>query len=222
MANSSRPDTPAGLRALRWPLRLTWAGMLAENLSRALWPLLAVVFAVLAMLMLGLQDIVMIEVVWSVVVVSCLAALAALVYAFRTFRLPTRAQALARLDASLPGRPIQALMDDQAIGQGDAASAAVWAAHQNRMAARAAQARAVPGDLRVARFDPFALRYVALLAFVMALLFGSIWRVGSVADMTPGGGGLATGPVWEGRCADRLRNRLWPQGRCPTRIGGGP
>ena len=93
MANSSRPDTPAGLRALRWPLRLTWAGMLAENLSRALWPLLAVVFAVLAMLMLGLQDIVMIEVVWSVVVVSCLAALAALVYAFRTFRLPTRAQA---------------------------------------------------------------------------------------------------------------------------------
>ncbi len=198
MANSSRPDAPAGLRALRWPLRLTWAGMLAENLSRALWPLLAVVFVVLAMLMLGLQDIVMIEVVWSAVVVSSLAALAALVYAFRQFRLPTRAQALARLDASLPGRPIQALMDDQAIGHGDAASAAVWAAHQKRMAARAAQARAVPGDLRVARFDPFALRYVALLAFVMALLFGSIWRVGSVTEMTPGGGGLATGPVWEG------------------------
>ncbi|UOA28618.1 TIGR02302 family protein [Pseudosulfitobacter sp. DSM 107133] len=198
MANSSRPDAPAGLRALRWPLRLTWAGMLAENLSRALWPLLAVVFAVLAMLMLGLQDIVMIEVVWSAAVLSGLAAIAALVYAFRWFRLPTRAQALARLDASLPGRPIQALMDDQAIGQGDAASAAVWAAHQKRMADRAAQARAVPGDLRVARFDPFALRYVALLAFVMALLFGSIWRVGSVAEMTPGGGALATGPVWEG------------------------
>lgn len=198
MANSSRPDTPAGLRALRWPLRLTWAGMLAENLSRALWPLLAVVFTVLAMLMLGLHDIVLIEVVWSAAVLSGLAAAAALVYAFRQFRLPTWAQALTRLDASLPGRPIQALMDDQAIGLGDAASAAVWAAHQKRMAARASQARAVPGDLRVARYDPFALRYVALLAFVVALLFGSIWRVGTVTEMTPGGGGLATGPVWEG------------------------
>jgi uncharacterized protein (TIGR02302 family) len=172
--------------------------MLAENLSRALWPLLAVVFTVLAMLMLGLHDIVLIEVVWSAAVLSGLAAAAALVYAFRQFRLPTWAQALTRLDASLPGRPIQALMDDQAIGLGDAASAAVWAAHQKRMAARASQARAVPGDLRVARYDPFALRYVALLAFVVALLFGSIWRVGTVTEMTPGGGGLATGPVWEG------------------------
>jgi uncharacterized protein (TIGR02302 family) len=38
---------------------------------------------------------------------------------------------------------------------------------------------------------------VALLAFVVALLFGSIWRVGSVAEMTPGGD-LAGGPTWEG------------------------
>lgn len=198
MAITSQSDAPAGLRALRWPLRLTWGGMLAENLSRALWPLLAVIFAVLAVLMLGLHDIVSIEAVWGAAVISGLGALGALVYAFRRFRLPTQAQALARLDASLPGRPIQALMDEQAIGHGDAASAAVWAAHQKRMAERASKARAVPGDLRVARHDPFALRYVALIAFVVALLFGSIWRVGTVADMTPGGGGLATGPVWEG------------------------
>ncbi len=40
---------------------------------------------------------------------------------------------------------------------------------------------------------------MALLGLVVALLFGSIWRVGSVADMTPGGGAaLASGPVWEG------------------------
>ncbi|MCR8827390.1 TIGR02302 family protein [Pseudosulfitobacter koreensis] len=198
MAISSRPDAPAGLRALRWPLRLTWAGMLAEYLTRALWPLLAVIFAVLAVLMLGLHDMVSIEAVWGGAVVSGLGTIGALVYAFRRFRLPTRTQALARLDASLPGRPIQALMDDQAIGHGDAASAAVWAAHQKRMAQRASGARAVPGNLQVARHDPFALRYVALTAFVVALLFGSIWRVGSVAEMTPGGGGLATGPVWEG------------------------
>jgi uncharacterized protein (TIGR02302 family) len=66
------------------------------------------------------------------------------------------------------------------------------------MARRAADARAVPGDLRVSDRDPYALRYVAVLAFAVALLFGSVWRVGSVADMAPGGPALASGPVWEG------------------------
>jgi uncharacterized protein (TIGR02302 family) len=75
---------------------------------------------------------------------------------------------------------------------------AVWRAHKARMAARAATARAVPADLRVSRRDPYALRYVAVLAFGMALLFGSVLRVASVADMAPGRGGLAQGPVWEG------------------------
>ncbi len=46
--------------------------------------------------------------------------------------------------------------------------------------------------------DPFALRYVALLAFVTALIFGSVLRIGSVAGLTSGGGALASGPVWEG------------------------
>ncbi len=55
-----------------------------------------------------------------------------------------------------------------------AASAAVWRAHQKRMSARAATARAVTPDIRLARRDPFALRYVALLAFAVALLFGSL------------------------------------------------
>ncbi|MGJ8573446.1 MAG: TIGR02302 family protein [Hoeflea sp.] len=191
-------DQLSGLAKIRGPLRLTWAGMWAESLVRALWPMLAVVLLVLAGLMLGLQDVVALDVVYGAAVVAFVAACAALVYAFRNFYIPTQAEALARLDASLPGRPIQALMDDQAIGAGDAASMAVWRAHQKRMADRAAMARAVPADLRVSGRDPYALRYVALLFFAVALIFGSVLRVGSVAGMVPGAGGLASGPVWEG------------------------
>ena len=59
--------------------------------------------------------------------------------------------------------------------------------------------KAVSPDLALASRDPFALRYVALTALVIALLFGSIWRASSVTALTPGGGGaLANGPVWEG------------------------
>jgi uncharacterized protein (TIGR02302 family) len=199
MANFSRHDVRRGLRGLRWPLFWTYFGMLAENLWRATWPLVTVVLAVLAVLMLGLQDSVIVEVVWGAAVFAALAGAATLIFALARFRLPTRAAALVRLDETLPGRPIQALMDTQAIGDTDAASTAVWRAHQSRMAARAAEAQAVPADLRVACFDPYALRYVAVLIFAVALIFGSIWRVGSVTTMAPGAGsGLATGPVWEG------------------------
>ena len=190
----SRP----GRTRLRRSIGLTRAGMVAEQVVQAFWPLMSVILAALAALMLGLQDSVPVEVVWGAGTVVALAALGSVVYALRRFRLPTRAAARARLDASLPGRPIQALLDDAAIGSGDAASMAVWQAHKARMADRASAARPVPGDLRVARRDPYALRYVAVLAFMVALVFGSIWRVGSVADMAPGATGLATGPVWEG------------------------
>ena len=94
---------------------------------------------------------------------------------------------MARLDRSLPGRPLTALFDDQAIGGTDDASAAVWRAHKRRMAQRAAAAEPVRGDLRVSSRDPYALRFVAVLAFGMALLFGSVWRLGTVAEMAGGG-----------------------------------
>ncbi|NNE51944.1 MAG: TIGR02302 family protein [Sulfitobacter sp.] len=191
-------DLRRSLSGLRWPLRLTWAGMLAEELVRALWPVMTVVLLVLATLMLGLQDLVPVEVVWGAGAAAGVLALAALIYAARQFHMPRRDAAMARLDESLPGRPIQALLDDAAIGGEDDASMAVWRAHKARMAARAEAARPVPGDLRVSDRDPYALRFVAILAFAVALIFGSIWRVGSVAEMAPGGGDLAGGPVWEG------------------------
>ena len=196
-ASTDRTD---GLRALRWPLRLTWAGMLAEALLQALWPMLTLCLAVLALLMMGVQDSLGGDVLWAVLGLIGLGFLGTLIFALRRFRLPSRMGALARLDASLPGRPIRALLDDQAIGAGDAASMAVWQAHQRRMAERAAQAQAVKGDLRVSKADPYALRYVALLAFLVALVFGSVWRLGEVTQLTPGGAGgaLASGPVWEG------------------------
>lgn len=193
---------PAGtdsvLRKLRWPLLLTRAGLLAEQLVRSFWPLMSVVLLIFAALMLGLHDAMPVELVWGAAVLGTFATLGAFAWGIRKLRLPGRGEALARLDETLPGRPIQALLDDQAIGAADEASAAVWRAHQSRMADRAAEARAAKPDLRIARRDPFALRYVAVLAFAVALLFGSIWRVGTVADMAPGASDLASGPSWEG------------------------
>ncbi len=182
----------------RLSLWLTHMGMVAEQVLRAFWPLFSILMVLLAALMLGLQDQFAVEVVWGAGALSLISIVVAGVWGLKRVSLPSRADALMRLDETLPGRPIQALMDDQAIGSTDQDSVALWQAHKDRMAQRAAAAAPAKPDLRLASRDPYALRYAALLAFVVAVLFGSLWRVGSVADMAPGTANAGQGPTWEG------------------------
>ena len=172
--------------------------MVAEYAVRAFWPLWSVIFVCLAPLMFGWQDVLPLEAFWSLVVIAATALIAALVFGLRRFKMPSQTDALARVDAALPGRPIAALSDAQAIGRGDPASEAVWHAHVARMQTRSHAAKPVDPDLRISDRDPFGLRFIALLFFVAALMFGSLWRVGAVGDQTGSGTVIATGPVWEG------------------------
>ncbi|MEM8555482.1 MAG: TIGR02302 family protein [Pseudomonadota bacterium] len=201
MPDSTNPTTKPTVITGKLRRSVTWTrlGLVAERFVRAFWPLWAVLLAALAMLMLGVHEVAAIELVWAGMVITPLAAVAALVHGIRKFRFPTAGDAKRRLDETLPGRPIAALEDSQAIGATDPASRAVWEAHQKRMADRVAGARAVKPDLNLAPRDPYGLRYVALMVFAVGLLFGSIWRVDSIADMTPGqADALALGPSWEG------------------------
>ncbi|MCR8548794.1 TIGR02302 family protein [Salipiger sp. P9] len=197
MADKGTPP-PDILTPIKWPLRLTLWGMAAERITRAFWPLWSLLLAALGLLMLGVQDLVAVEWVWGAGAGFALALLWALWRGARMLHMPRRDEALARLDSTMRGNPIQAALDDQAIGAADMGSQAVWQAHQARMRARLAQARPVEPDLRVAKADPFALRYVALLVFAVALVFGSFLRVSSVTAMGPTGVDLASGPAWEG------------------------
>ena len=171
---------------------------MAERAVRCFWPLWSVVFLILAPLMFGWQDLLSLEAFWALAVLAILAVLAAIVWGLRRFRWPAKAEAVARVDAAMPGRPIAAMADAQAIGRGDPASEAVWNAHVAQMTAASRDARAVEPDLRVSNRDPYGLRFMALLFFVAALMFGSLLRVGTVGEVALGGNALATGPVWEG------------------------
>ena len=198
MARQNNPLTPV-LYRLRRPLTLTWAGLIAERVVRAFWPLWTLVAASAAALMMGLHEAFSFEILWSVIILALVIMVWAMVHGLRRFRWPRRAEAIERIDAALPGHPLSALSDEQIIGSDDPASQALWQAHQKRMAQRASQAKAVEPDLKLSRRDPFGLRYVALLGLVVGLLFGSIWRVGTVTQMGPGtGAALASGPAWEG------------------------
>ena len=191
-------ETPS-MPQLRRAIWATWAGLWAERLTQAFWPLWAVLCVSLAMPMLDIHSTAPVELVWGSAVLAVLALLAALWWGWRSFRVPRRADVVARLDMQMPNRPLQALADTQATGQTDPAAQALWQAHQRRMAQMASRARAVGPDLRVSKKDPFALRYVALLALLVAVLFGSVWRLGTVGHALPGGGGdVANAASWEG------------------------
>jgi uncharacterized protein (TIGR02302 family) len=194
--NGRTPLSP--LKSLVWPMRLTLIGLWAERLSRAFWPLWSLLIATIAGLAFGVQDLAPLPWVQAACGIIAIAAGALAIFGYRRFRRPTEGDALARLDATMPGRPIAALRDTQAIGAGDPASLAVWQAHKDRMAKRAAAAQPVAPDLRLSSRDPFSLRYVALTAFVMAVLFGSFWRVTTVAGLAPGAAeAMPAGPAWE-------------------------
>ncbi len=194
-----RESNQERLRHLGWPVRLTWLALLCERGLQAFWPLLSVIGIILASLMLRLHEFVPGEFLWLAGTLALLAILAAFGAGLRMLRWPSRPDALARLDDSLLDQPIQAILDKQVIGVDNSTAIAIWRTHQERMLKRTQAAHFVQPDLRLSSHDPFALRFIALIAVAVAITFGSISRVGSIGDITPPTLAATTAiPTWEG------------------------
>ncbi|MCB1352965.1 MAG: TIGR02302 family protein [Rhodobacteraceae bacterium] len=198
MAKKARIDETE--RRIERVLRATRAAMVLESALQAFWPFLAILAGLWAALAFGAA-----ELGNRLQVGLALFAAAALLLRFlwrgaRRFLWPSRAAAIARLDASLPGRPLAALDDAPALGGEDPAVRALWSVHQARMLARAAKAERVPADLRLASRDPWALRLAVLVFFGAALIFAGSSGVESLRTaMAPGAGAAPkTGPSYEG------------------------
>ncbi|WFE75361.1 DUF4175 domain-containing protein [Roseinatronobacter sp. S2] len=197
MFHRKKSDAPP---ALNRALRGTLAGMWVERLVRAFWPFSSLLLLAAAALGFGAQD--HLPLLWANIaaIMLLVALLGALLVGAWRLRVPFPADAARRLDQALPGRPLSALSDQQAIGAQDAASTRVWAVHMARMQARLAHVDAVRADLRLSRFDRFGLRYIALTAFAVSLLFGAPTRVGEISELAqiPGRAeAVALGPSWE-------------------------
>lgn len=194
-------DIAATTRGIRRALRLTRWGMVWEQGARAFWPLvtaLALVFAALALGVVAAVPGTLLP--WLSGLVLLVLIGTAILGGIR-FRRVRRADAVDRLDRTLPGRPLTALADRAAIG----GEGALWQAHLAQMQARAALARAVRPNAELTRRDPYALRLAGLVALAMALIFGGAGQMGQgiealaatvsrpLATDTP-----LSGPSWEG------------------------
>lgn len=183
-------------------LRLTRWGMVWERAARAFWPLAGLLACLFAAFALGGVGSIPATILPWLAGGALVALLAAAIRGGLRYRRVREAEAVERLDRTLPGRPLTALRDRAAIG----GEGALWQAHLAQMEAEAAQARAVRPDADLARRDPFALRLAAMVALVMALLFGGAAQMGqgvsaiaaTISRTSPGAEEVARGPGWEG------------------------
>lgn len=190
-------DLPDRLRRrLKTTLALTRAGLIYERVAQAFWPFFSLLFLALGVRLLGLHTLPGDAALTAVSAVLAVAALVSLVMGARAFTRPTAGEVIARVDARLNGRPLQALSDAQGT-QSSEASDALWRAHLERMAARVVDAKPVPPEPALAPRDPYGLRLMALTVLGMGVVFGSLGTATTVARGNADTE-IAMGPIWEG------------------------
>jgi uncharacterized protein (TIGR02302 family) len=190
----------AALRALHRQIALTRLSLFAERSLQCFWPMLSLLALGYGLLRWGLFAPLGQTPLLAVVAGFVGAVLFLLTRGAERFVWPTRKAAIDRLDAALEGRPLGALSDRQAVGAGNAGSEYVWAMHLKRMAEAARNARATEPRPHLSRRDPWALRLLALLVFVSAVVFVSGKPGQSLIDGLQGLSPdvVAGGPAYEG------------------------
>ena len=195
----AEPDATTRNDPIAAVLSRTRAGMALERALRAFWPLGSLAAAAWSAVAFGVSELLSRPALLAALGLLGVATLVLAVRGARRFRLPTDAEALARVDADLPGRPLAALADTPALGRDDPATQAVWTVHMARMRRLASRARAAKPDLRLSRDDPWALRLLALVAVIAGIAFARGDGVGAIGEaLAPtGDAAVATGPSFE-------------------------
>lgn len=193
------PDITDEFRSLRRPLRLTLAGMWLERILAAFWPLLSLVGISVGVMLLADAGAWPRETRLLAAGTVALLGLIGLALGLVRFRIPKKKIALARMDANVPGQPIAALQDRLVLGHSDQATRRIWRAHLDRMQDRLSAVRPVWPDPDLRKRDPLALRFLALLALTMGLVFGSWQKLADNSVLLASPAAVeGTGPSWEG------------------------
>jgi uncharacterized protein (TIGR02302 family) len=193
MSGSDGPRAAAERSFLASRLKLAAAALLWERLWPELWPAVGIAGAFLALALFDLPARLPGLLHAALLVLVAAALLAALISAFRRFRLPDRAAERRRIEASsrLVHRPLTALEDRMSGDRSDMAAAALWEAHRARMAAQLSALRVGWPKAGLLRRDPFGLRAaLAIVLLLGAIDAGQDWSERLMRSLSPG---LASG-----------------------------
>ena len=165
-------------------------------LWEALWPKIAP-FLVLAALFLSLSwfGVWQYTPEWLRIAGLGLFGAAAIFFAIRLVRLdfPSRGAALSRVEqaSAVAHRPATAYADRMATANDDPAAQTLWNAHRRRLLRALGHLKAGIPEPRLAARDPYALRFLAALIFVVAFFFAGPDRTERLGEAFRGGEPIA-------------------------------
>jgi len=159
-------------------LGLAWAALAWESLWPRMVPVLSFVALFIAAAHLDLFTGLDPWVHTGLLAALALALLAMLWWRLRDFAWPTQEAAVRRLerDSGVPHRPLVAVQDRLAAGEADPMAQALWETHRRREAARLAGLGNKPAHPGLAVLDTWALRFLPILALIVALAMAGGWR----------------------------------------------
>jgi len=197
MADPDTTETQSALsRSFARKVRLSTFALAFERLWPRLWLLigLAVLFALVSFA--GLWPYLDPLVHKAGLAAFATAAIGAMIYASR-IAWPTREEAIRRIEqrSGIPHRPATSYEDTLSSGTTNAETTALWQAHRERLARAIARLRVGNPRPRTDRFDPWALRGLAMLLLIPAALLvtGSLGdRLSSAFRFGVGGAGTPT------------------------------
>jgi len=175
---------------------LARAAILWERIWPALWPASGIIGGYVAAALLGVLGVLP-PAPRTFLLICMLAATAVALYrSFRAFHFPCWQEAARRVecDSALAHRPLTERGDRLLVGAGDPRAEELWRIHLKRMLSRITRLRvALPSPGLPAR-DPYALRYLLLLLFVVGFVVaGNDWpRRLEIAFSPAAGRGTAT------------------------------
>jgi uncharacterized protein (TIGR02302 family) len=182
------PVAPAAPPRLKRRLDLATVALVWERLWPALWPSAIVVGVFLTLALFDIPTRLPASGHWLLLAISLVLLTLAVLDGMRRFSWPSRDDARRRLELAsrLSHRPLTAIEDKLAGGSDDPAAAALWRAHQERMATAARQLKVGAPEAGLLRRDPFALRVaLVLLLLIAAVDAGDDWAGRLVRAFTP-------------------------------------
>ncbi len=197
----ARKTTPTDLQlplTLRLRLKATWGGLLLERLTRAFWPVLALLLLALAVALLGLPQALPGWAHLALLVLFGLGLLWLLWQGARQLTWPAARQAQDRVEqaSGLPHRPLTAALDQLPPQNRDPYSAVLFRLHRTRARAQLGKLRAAPPRPVVAGRDPRGLGAAAALLLIVGLVVaGGDWDRRLLAATEPRFDGAATVPA---------------------------
>jgi uncharacterized protein (TIGR02302 family) len=161
-------------------------------LWESVWPVVAPVLILAGLFAIvswfGLWRVVADPVRYIILAGFVVAGIWLMVRAFR-LRAPVRAAALLRVEQAtgMLHRPATAFTDTLAVGASDPAAQALWLAHRERLLAALDSLKSGLPSPGLARRDPHAVRFLAILVFVVGFVYAGPERVDKLAEAFRGG-----------------------------------